>query len=116
MLLVLTYIYQKIAIYAPRNCSQALRTDKNTPIKSFRCWKNDGKHFRLAGDETMKSFQMGRLAKSRLPESTIFRLVVDETGFRHLRNEHTGFCHLGDELSWYRWQNTYLSYHISLYH
>jgi hypothetical protein len=106
----------KIAIYAPTNCSQAPWTDKNTPIKPFRCWKHDGKHFRLTGDETMKSFQMGRLANSRLPENTIFRLVVDETGVRHLRNEHAGFHHLGDELSWYRWQNTYPTYHISLYH
>ena len=71
----------------------------NIPNNTFRSRENERNHFRFADDETMNSLHMGRLAKLRWPGSTIFRLVVDEKWFHHLRNERAGFRHLGDEVT-----------------
>jgi hypothetical protein len=59
---------------------------------------------------------MGSLAKLRCAKSTIFRLVVDEFWFRHLRNKHADFRLLRDEITLYSWQNRHLFYHNHFYH
>jgi hypothetical protein len=46
---------------------------------------------------------------------TQIRLVVTEIRIRFVRNESATFCLLGNEITIYSWQNSYLSFHNHYY-